>query len=89
MPTTEIRLIEGEEAKELTRQMAGYVFRASPPLPDPEEWGQEFDKRRGYQSYAVFENGGQKALDEYFDKAQTQRQPRADNVTLQEMLKEL
>ncbi len=38
---------------------------------------------------AVFNNGGQTALDEYFEKAQIHRQPRADSVTLEDILKEL
>lgn len=37
---------------------------------------------------AVFNNGGQQALNDYFEEEQ-QRQPRAESVTLQEMLKEL
>lgn len=41
------------------------------------------------QLNAVFENGGQKALDEYLDKVEIKRQPRAESITLQEMLKEL
>lgn len=38
---------------------------------------------------AVFNDGGQQALQDYFEKIESQRQPRAESVTLQEMLKEL
>ena len=37
----------------------------------------------------VFNHGGQKALDEYFEKVEANRQPRADSLTLQEIIKEL
>ena len=37
----------------------------------------------------VFNHGGQKALDEYFEKVEANRQPRADSLTLQEIMKEL
>lgn len=38
---------------------------------------------------AVFNSGGQQALNKYFETVESQRQPRAESVTLQEMLKEL
>ena len=37
----------------------------------------------------VFNHGGQKALDEYFEKVESNRHPRAETLTLQEILKEL
>lgn len=37
----------------------------------------------------VFNKGGQQALNDYFEKIESQRQPRVKSVTLQEMLKEL
>lgn len=38
---------------------------------------------------AVFTHGGQKEVDDYFEKAEALRQPRADVITLQEIMKEL
>ena len=37
----------------------------------------------------VFNNGGQKALELYLEKAEANRQPRAETITLQEIMKEL
>lgn len=38
---------------------------------------------------AAFNEGGQKGLNEYLDKIEQHRQPRAESVTLQELMKEL
>ena len=38
---------------------------------------------------AVFQSGGHKALDDYFEMVEQHRQPRAETVTLQDIMKEL
>ena len=38
---------------------------------------------------AVFQSGGHEALDNYFEMAEQHRQPRAENITLNELMKEL
>ena len=38
---------------------------------------------------AVFEEGGHEALDDYFEMAEQHRQPRADAITLQQIMTEL
>lgn len=38
---------------------------------------------------AVFQSGGHKALDDYFEMVEQSRQPRAETITLQDILKEL
>ena len=38
---------------------------------------------------AVFQNGGQQALNDYLEKIESNRQPRAESLTLQDIMKEL
>ena len=38
---------------------------------------------------AVFNDGGQKAMEQYLDTIEQHRQPRAETITLQEIMKEL
>lgn len=38
---------------------------------------------------AVFQFGGQQALDDYFETVEQNRQPRAETITLQQIMKEL
>ncbi|MHC4386076.1 MAG: hypothetical protein ACYSU8_05900 [Planctomycetota bacterium] len=38
---------------------------------------------------AVFQSGGDKALDDYFEMVESNRQPRTETITLQEIMKEL
>ena len=37
----------------------------------------------------VFQSGGHKALDDYFEMVESHRQPRAETITLQQIMKEL
>lgn len=38
---------------------------------------------------AAFETGGQQGLDAYFDKVESHRQPRAETITLQQLLNDI
>ena len=39
--------------------------------------------------HAIFESGGQKALEEHLEEKESNRQPRAETMTLDEIMKEL
>lgn len=66
-----------------------YDHNPTPPSPIANIYPDTDSKLTLAKLNNVFNQGGQKALDEYFEKIESHRQPRAETITLQELLAEL
>ncbi len=66
-----------------------YDFNPAVIPPKPDFYTQTEPKLTLAKLNAVFQAGGQQALDDYFEMVESHRQPRAETITLQEIMKEL
>ena len=66
-----------------------YDFNPAISPPTPSFYMQTLPSPTLAKLNAVFDEGGQKALDDYFEIMEQNRQPRAETITLDEIMKEL
>ena len=66
-----------------------YDFNPAVTPPRPGFYAQTEPRLTLAKLNAVFQFGGQQALDDYFEMVEQNRQPRAETITLQQIMKEL
>jgi hypothetical protein len=66
-----------------------YDFNPATKSPQPSIYSHSEPQLTLARLNAVFEAGGHKALDDHFEMVEQNRQPRAETITLQQIMKEL